>query len=246
MEFEIFKMKDIKKVLLKYLFPSFQNKITWVVVIGGLSLVSSPLLEQVLKLIINSNFDLNITDGNDSVIGLCLVSIGLIYHYGNERSFSNNKELSYDKTKQNFNHDKGVYDSLYHLFKEGELKSHVESILDYHSYDASEDNDFLYFYHNGEKIEHQFLNPLINDKKNKLHESLRYFTQFKYKNFSLNREGYDRRYLFPQGNIDLRSHVSKDDDQKYDRLTLELNALGDKVMLDCDDYRMSIKRELGI
>lgn len=151
-----------------------------------------------------------------------------------------------DKKKQDLAHDKSVYRNLNLKFKEDDLKSHVDSILTSHSYPSDEDSAFLYFYHNGNKVEHNFITPAINHKKDELFDSLCKFTQFKYAKFDPNREGCSHRYLFPRGNIDLRAHVSEENDKKYDVLASELNLLGDKLMLDCDNYRMAIKCELGI
>lgn len=239
-------MKDVKDILLKYLFPPFRNKITWLVVLSGLSLVSSPLIEQVLKFILNSNFNLNITDGNDSVVGLALVSVGLVYHFVSEGSLSNTKELSYDKKNRDLTHDIEVYEQISQVLDVSALRLHVESILNNHSYLSDEDDKFLFFYHNGDKVEYDLINNLINQRKNNLYKSLSDFTQFKYANFDPNREGSDRRYLYPRGNVDLSVHVSDFDDKKYDSLALELNSLGDKLIFDCDEFRMSLKRELGI
>lgn len=209
--------------------------------IAGISIAFLTLIVGVLALLKSSNKKEVKADNGG-------VAFGGNADINNSLNTTNNiiVNSSSDKKKQDLAHDKSVYRSLNLEFKEDVLKSHVDSILTSHSYRSDEDSAFLYFYHNGNKVEHNFITPAINHKKDALFDSLRKFTQFKYANFDPNREGCSRRYLFPRGNVDLRPHVSEENDKKYDVLASELNILGDQLMLDCDNYRMAIKCELGI
>lgn len=66
--------------IVKLLKPEFYNKITWLMVISGLALMGTPLLERILNAILKTNFSLSIMDNNASQVGITLVVIGLIYN----------------------------------------------------------------------------------------------------------------------------------------------------------------------
>lgn len=60
--------------------PSFYNKITWTIVIAGLALLGTPLLERVLNAVLKTEYNITITDDADNVIGLILIVLALIYN----------------------------------------------------------------------------------------------------------------------------------------------------------------------
>lgn len=64
------------------MFPSFSNKITWSVVLTGLTLLAPKTwLEQILFEFLNINLNLNISSSSDNIFGVLLVIIGLTYNY---------------------------------------------------------------------------------------------------------------------------------------------------------------------
>ncbi|RXJ77869.1 hypothetical protein CRV03_02545 [Arcobacter sp. F155] len=72
---------NIDKIIeiIKLFKPSFYNKITWTIVIAGLALLGTPLFEKILNAILEKEYSITITDDKDSLIGVLLVVIALIY-----------------------------------------------------------------------------------------------------------------------------------------------------------------------
>lgn len=105
--------KILKKAI-SYIFPEFTNKLTWTVVTAGLALLSSSLIEQIIKSFINSNFNFNLTDGNDAIVGLILVVSGLLHNYGfvREKNKKHISPLEKDKSDREIDSDKKLYAKL--------------------------------------------------------------------------------------------------------------------------------------
>ena len=87
--------------LIKLLKPEFYNKITWAVVIAGLALLSTSLIDKIISAVFELSFQIKLTDGNDAVIGIALVIIGLGYHllkkWGQRAIVSNISSHEYKK-----------------------------------------------------------------------------------------------------------------------------------------------------
>jgi len=67
--------------IVKLLKPKIHNTIALLIVVSGLSLISTPLIEKILSAFLQKEFDIRITGENDSVVGLILISLALIYHF---------------------------------------------------------------------------------------------------------------------------------------------------------------------
>ncbi|WP_407531818.1 hypothetical protein [Vibrio parahaemolyticus] len=72
--------KELFNKLLAYIFPEFTNKVTWFVIISGVALLPSSFIEEIFRALINENFNLKLTDGNDSVIGAVIIGFGLLHN----------------------------------------------------------------------------------------------------------------------------------------------------------------------
>jgi hypothetical protein len=57
------------------------NRITIILIIGGLSLVGTPLWEVILEVILNKELDIIIPNRYEPLIGFGLIMLGLFYHY---------------------------------------------------------------------------------------------------------------------------------------------------------------------
>lgn len=67
--------------IVKLLKPKTHNTIALLIVVSGLSLISTSLIEKILSGFLQKEFDIRITGENDSVVGLILISLALIYHF---------------------------------------------------------------------------------------------------------------------------------------------------------------------
>lgn len=66
--------------ILDILRPKFYNRLTWVVVMAGLSLMTAPIWTLLLSKILEKNFEFSITGESDLAWGFSLCVLGLIYH----------------------------------------------------------------------------------------------------------------------------------------------------------------------
>lgn len=72
--------KEFILKILKFLRPKFYNKITWVLIIGGLGLFSTPLIEKIINALTEKYFDFPISDENASIYGILIIILALIYN----------------------------------------------------------------------------------------------------------------------------------------------------------------------
>jgi len=83
--------------------PKFHNKITWVVVLTGLALISTPLLEKIITIIIEKSFSIKLTGENDVALGFLLVVIGLFYHITTTKIYESVKKNERPETTKQLN-----------------------------------------------------------------------------------------------------------------------------------------------
>lgn len=60
--------------------PKLYNKLTWLIVVGGLSLMSTPLWLGIVNNLFEAQFQISITDNSDTTWGFALCCLGLSYH----------------------------------------------------------------------------------------------------------------------------------------------------------------------
>lgn len=66
--------------LLRFLRPKFYNKITWILIIGGLGLFSTPIFERIINAFTEKYFDFPISDENASIYGIIIIALALMYN----------------------------------------------------------------------------------------------------------------------------------------------------------------------
>lgn len=76
------KNKELIFKLLEFFKPKFYNRITWVLIIGGLGLFSTPLIERILYALLEKIINIPISDENASIYGVIVIFLGLIYNSG--------------------------------------------------------------------------------------------------------------------------------------------------------------------
>ena len=124
-------LSEIIKKFFSILFPEFTNKLTWAVVAAGLTLVSSSFLEQMIRTFVNEKFSWNITDGNDAVIGVIVIALGLLHNYGfvREKNKIQHDPAEHEKLNRELEHDKSVFEQLDKFICENHLKTHIKKNL---------------------------------------------------------------------------------------------------------------------
>ena len=246
------KFNDIAKKILSILFPEFSNKLTWAVILCGITLISSPLLEQIIREFINKKFHLNLTDGNDAIIGVIVIALGLLHNYGFVRvqNMQKNDTSKWDERKRILKHDKGIFEKLSKLVNERHLKDYVNNIMRVHSFISTNDEPLDTFCYEGRDTDYIFINPTINTAKDEFYKSCCKFREFLSLNFfphGPNLEN-DKLYMcmYPELNIDRGGNPTSKDRQKYDKYAKELFQLGNKVISNFISYRLSVKNEYSI
>jgi hypothetical protein len=115
--------------LIKLLKPEFYNKITWAVVVAGLAILSTSLIDKLINAVFKISFNIEITDGNDAAVGITLVVIGLFYHVLSRKIEI--QESSTAKKEQNAKrseHDIKVFNRTNEIMDETELKNILDWI----------------------------------------------------------------------------------------------------------------------
>lgn len=118
---------------LYYLFkPKFYNKITWVIVITGLGLISPSIVVEIINWLFETNYNFSLLNENDQIIGIILIIVALIYNaisqyinkptsieLNEEQTQQIVKEVSELASKQDFSeiNKTDIVDHANHLFK---------------------------------------------------------------------------------------------------------------------------------
>lgn len=251
MEYRV-KKEEILKKLIAVIFPEFTNKVTWAVVLAGITLLSSSFLEQILKKLIDESFNWNLTDGNDAIIGAAVIAFGLLHNYGfiREKRKIPYDPVAYDKIKRDLEHDKITFNNFDKWIPESCLKNYINHILTNHSYVSREINSLDYFYYEGAKSSNDYINVDLTMLKNELHEAFMTFEDFTATHFfshgPIRSDDSIYMCMHPEWNVDRGGYPTPEQDKEYDKLACQLNELGESVIQKYDTYRQAIKHILSI
>ena len=128
----IIKLREILEYGLKVielLRPRFYNKITWLIVVSGLALMSTPLWERVLDAILKRELNVSISGENDAAWGFSLCALGLFYHLINSGIYDALSSRSKrERAAQEAEHDRSIFMEADNLLGEGQLDS-IASML---------------------------------------------------------------------------------------------------------------------
>lgn len=170
---------NIDKIIeiIKLFKPSFYNKITWTIVVAGITLLGTPLLERILNAILEKEYNITITDDKDSLIGVLLVVIALTYNlitsYFDRYLLEKQNNL---KKKSFIEKDNILFDKF---LKELPSNGSIE-FLRTHSFQNSfylEDlRQLLNFQEEWDNAEHEFIDKELEKLKKELLSSIKEFT----------------------------------------------------------------------
>lgn len=131
------KLFDFILKIIDVLKPRFYNKLTWLVVGFGLSLMSKPLWLGIVNELLEAQWQLSITDDSDTIWGFALCCLGLAYHLMStglhEVAVAINSKT---RLEREYSHDVKVFNELYELLDEPYLEDLIAKI---------ETNDSIYF-----------------------------------------------------------------------------------------------------
>ena len=115
--------------------PSFYNRVTLVVVSGGLAMMVTPLWELVASEILRRELRISVTDNNDAAWGFALVVLGLLYNMANTGFYDllKNNEVRARK-EQERNHDVAIFCAARQILSDQQIEDFVETLQCDHAY----------------------------------------------------------------------------------------------------------------
>lgn len=230
--------REVAKKLLKLLFPEFNNKVTWAVVLSGIALLSSSFIEQLFKLLIDKNLNLKLTGESDALFGIVVIALGLCHNLA--AVFLNRYHKDRAATEK-IEHDRKIFTHLESCCGEAELISHIEHILDTHNAESGLSEKLWHFQYEAKLIKNKFEDGELNELKEDLVCASEEFDSFIGKEFFPHVSGMVR--MRPDWNADLCS-PREEQVQSYDMLATELCRLGCAVMEKYKCYRNLVKDRL--
>ncbi len=145
--------------LIKPFIPKFHNKLTWLVVISGLGLTSTSILERIINVIFQVNYGITITEKSDGYVGMALVGLGLFYNLLALRfSSTNSSPQLNDKEASIKEHDKKLFTKVDTELSERHLNTLLESLGSDHSYRSSTIRPYYALSHFAEITENKYIN----------------------------------------------------------------------------------------
>lgn len=155
--------------VLAYLRPQFYNRITWAIVITGLTLMSTPLWLVVVELVIESQLHISMGDSNQVGWGFALCFVGLVYHLLNTSLHEVASAInSKGKIAKTIEHDRNIFFELDGILNESSLRSTLESLEVNHATRLKNSEAILNFVRAAESSGKTFLTQEIKKKSEQL------------------------------------------------------------------------------
>jgi len=104
--------KELVVKIFSRFFPEFSNKITWSVLLVGFGLLSSPLVVEIVRKLVSVKFELDITGGNDPILGFLLVVVALLHNLVSKLIDFKREKVSVIDLKHNIMSVRSLIDSV--------------------------------------------------------------------------------------------------------------------------------------
>ncbi|WP_258184632.1 hypothetical protein [Vibrio splendidus] len=235
--------------LIEALKPKFYNKITWLIVVSGLSLMSTPLWITVVNAVFERAFELSLTNGSDTAWGFALCCLGLIYHLVNSGLYE--MALSVDtkaKAEKRDKHDLEVFKGLNEAMSEDYLNNLISWVRTGDSLHWDDYGKLKGFIDQASSSTNSFLNSELSGTTLQFSQSLSNFTSFVDENFDEYPYGQTvtnfKMCLAPQLNCDRAG--SWEDSAEYGELAREMVDITEAIVQSYRGWRKSIKKNLYI
>lgn len=224
--------------------PKFYNRITWVVVLSGLGLISTKPFEVLLHIALNVTFGIRITDGQDAEIGVILIAIALLYNafMALFSEYLSKTERRKELAKQR-EHDESVFGRMNAILNEQYHTDIMSSISSDHSCSLQESNVLYTFFNDLSQTNNSYLIDEIETAKNRMCSALSELKVFMAFNFFPH---HGMLCLDPENNIDRTNSVGSVDRACYEEKAKRLDDLVNAASAAFAEYRKTIKRNLYI
>lgn len=237
--------------LVELLRPRFYNRITWLVVLGGLAMMSTQLWELVASVILEREFNISVSGSNDAAWGFALCVLGLAYHMANTGFYDLLKSNEVRARKeQEANHDLDIFRKARLILNDEQIEYFVETLQCDHAYYMDQASRIDKFTRYLASTSNQFLTPSIQKATGRFlvaWSEAGSFLSCKFFVFPNHQtEPPFRLCMTPGLNMDREGSGSPDQVKKYDGLTSELEQLTDKLIAEYRALRSEIKGALVI
>lgn len=237
--------------LIELLRPRFYNRITWLIVISGIAMMSTQIWEIILDAVLKRQFDISISCSNDAAWGFALCMLGLVYHTANTRLYELSQNIVFRARKQQeVLHDKEIFSEVNEIMPEEQVVDFINNLINDHSYYSHEAARITLFARFLATTGSQFLTQPLSERARdfiKTSDELSEFLTYKFFVFPEGQiEPNMRHCMVPGLNMDREGDGSPEQSQQYDALTNELEALSSKFMQHYRALRASVKSALVI
>ena len=235
--------------ILEILRPKFYNRLTWVVVIAGLSLMTTPIWTLLLSKLLEKNFEFSITGESDLAWGFSLCVSGLLYHLAitgkHEFLLAQNTKEKNQKIQK---HDSELFMTLADSLPEEYLNRLIGYIETEDAIRWDEHRKIESFILLANEAGHSFMTPELKASTEKLTSALSEFIRFISRNFDEYPYGQGvtnfKMCLAPQLNCDRAG--SWEDGPKYDALVKEMMSFTQGISVSYKEWRTTVKDALYI
>lgn len=240
----------VEKVF-RLFFPEFSNKVTWAVIVAGLALTSASIIEKIIQVAFKVTYDIDIFGGNDAIVGVGLVALGLIHNIILQREKTKieiSANLPVDNSAR-LEHDVQIFNRLNELMDEDNLEGTLNCLEVNHAYFYSKYSSIENFIYAIDKSDNAFADDSLNDAMGELRTSLQKLNSFLINNCQQMRHGTNDDYLclHPYWNCDRDGTFgNREDDIKYDKAMKEMFEVIDGTRAGYVSYRKSIKSKLAV
>lgn len=246
------KFLDIGLKIYRVIKPSFHNKVTWVLIFFGISLMSSSLLEDFVNHVLKKQFDFTVTGEKDVFWGFMLCLIALIYNIILNIIGAYNEKANRQERKEQqdllLEHDRKLYQKLEPGLKEQYLHNIIVNTATDHAIYWNQVTTLEAFVSVNKEAGNKFLSPEISSATKKLVEDIDNYLRFQNEHFDAypyhQREQNIRLCLAPQWNVDRAGRW--EDGDKYDPLADEMLRLLRTMGSAYTAWRAAVKRVLFI
>ena len=233
--------------------PKFYNRLTWVIVLAGLLLMSSPWWLDLVGALSTRVFGIVLPSYESHIgFGLALVALGLAYHltvhYINEL-ISTQREATTLATQRD--HDRKMFEAFVGKFSESDLAYVLADLQNQHAYVSAQGIEL------DDAVQHllapatQFINTEVIAAARRLGLALRDLRHWAALNFfphgSIRDDGGYRFCLHPELSEDRSSHFpSAEEHRKYDEFAQELYSKVDATQESYGVFRSTVKKVLAV
>jgi hypothetical protein len=240
----------VEKVF-RIFFPEFSNKVTWLVVGGGLGLTSSSLIQAFVNYISEHQYNIQVFGTYDSLVGIILIILGLSYNILLQREKTKIELNKKEETNQKaIEHDLKLFEKLDGLLNDEYLFNLLENIETNHAYYFSYTKPLTDFMYEIEKVKTKFVLEPISNQQEKLKPITSEFDSFLINNFDVYGPGRaDDHFmcLHPNWNCDRGGRFDDyEGARKYDESVREMFEVFDKYRIAYKGFRHSIKSNLFV